>query len=302
MSKLSPYTGVAATRAVLDRFGLTSKHTLGQHFLISDNVIAKILDLADIGGQDSILEVGSGIGTLTAALLTHAQQVVSVERDADLYPVLADTLAQWADRFTLIKKDALDVTCNDVAAFAPNKFVANLPYAVAATIVLDYFMRFDTIESATVMVQAEVADRMTATSGGKNYGAYTVKLSLFAQTCGQFSVAPGNFYPPPHVESSVVRLDRRVPVDDDGVPLTHEAIEATTIMADAAFAYRRKTIANSFKTFFAERGDEGSHVIEALPEMFAEAGIDAGCRAEVLSTQDFIRLAKAYLNVAIKNK
>ncbi len=296
MSKLSPYTGVAATRAVLDRFGLTTKHMLGQHFLISDNVVAKILDLADVCEQDSILEVGSGIGTLTAALLTHARQVVAVECDADLYPVLADTLAEWADRFALIKKDALDVTCDDVAAFAPNKFVANLPYAVAATIVLDYFMRFDTIKSATVMVQAEVADRMTATPGGKNYGAYTVKLSLFVQPCGQFGVAPSNFYPPPHVESTVVCLDRCVPVDDDGKPLSREVIEAATIMADAAFAYRRKTIANSFKTFFAERGDEGARVIKSLPAIFAQAGIDAGCRAEVLSTQDFIRLAKAYLD------
>ncbi len=296
MSKLSPYASVSATRAVLDRFGLTTKHMLGQHFLISDNVIEKILDLADIGERDCILEVGSGIGTLTAALLSHAQQVVAVECDADLYPVLADTLADWEDRFTLIKKDALDVTFDDVAAFDPNKFVANLPYAVAATIVLDYFMRFDTIKSATVMVQAEVADRMTATPGGKNYGAYTVKLALFAQPCGQFGVAPGNFYPPPHVESTVVRLDRHVPIDDDGTPLTHKVIEAAAIMADAAFAYRRKTIANSFKTFFAERGDEGTRVIGSLPTIFAQAGIDAGCRAEVLSTQDFIRLAKAYLD------
>ena len=108
----------------------------------------------------------------------------------------------------------------------PNKLVANLPYAVAATVVLDYFERFASLESATVMVQKEVADRMAASPGTKNYGAYTVKLRLYAEPAGRFAVGPGNFFPPPRVESAVLRLNRRPVFDDQGVPLDADAIAA----------------------------------------------------------------------------
>ena len=100
----------------------------------------------------------------------------------------------------------------------PNKFVANLPYAVAATLVLDFFQKFSQLESATVMVQKEVADRMCAEPGSKNYGAYTVKLRLYAEPAGRFLVSPNNFFPPPHVDSSVLRLNRRPVFDADGEP------------------------------------------------------------------------------------
>ena len=341
---LSPLATPAATRDVLEEHGLSTKHALGQNFLVNDAILQKIVELAQLDASDDVLEVGPGIGTLTIALLKCAGRVVSVERDADLPAVLEDTLEPWADRFALISKDALELTEEEVrlalakcavpsegegrasrsdsprfaaelraehtphaqagleahgvdggARVFPNKFVANLPYAVAATLVLDFFQKFSQLESATVMVQKEVADRMCAEPGSKNYGAYTVKLRLYAEPAGRFLVSPNNFFPPPHVDSSVLRLDRRPVYDADGAPLDDALLRATCVMADAAFASRRKTISNSFKTYFASRGNAGKAFIGCIPDLLDECGIDAKRRGETLSLDEFIALGKANL-------
>lgn len=292
MTKLSPLASVAETRAVLEAHGLTTKYSLGQNFLINDAILQKIVALSQVSESDDVLEVGPGIGTLTIALLKHAGRVASVERDADLPAVLAETLAPWAGRFTLISKDALDLRTEDLP-FSPTKLVANLPYAVAATVVLDYFEGFASLESATVMVQKEVADRMAAQPGTKTYGAYTVKLRLYAEPAGRFAVGPGNFFPPPRVESAVLRLDRRPVFDEAGDPLDAAALKAAAVMADASFATRRKTIANSCKTYFGGRGAEGARVIERLPELLDHAGIDPKRRGETLDLPEFIKLGAA---------
>ena len=296
MEKLSPLASPSATRAVLEAHGLYTKYSLGQNFLVSDDVLQKTVALAELAPADDVLEVGPGIGTLTIALLKSAGRVASVECDPDLPPVLAETTAPWADRFTLVPKDALDLQPVDLP-FAPAKLVANLPYAVAATVVLDYLQRFDTLQSATVMVQKEVADRMAARPGTKNYGAYTVKLRLYAQMTGRFSVAPGNFFPPPRVESAVVRLDRRTQLDETGKPLDAKTLRATCRMADAAFASRRKTIANSCKSYFATQGESGEQTISQLPAIFERAGIDPKRRGETLEVDDFVRLAQSYVSL-----
>lgn len=331
-AKLSPLASVSETRAVLEAHGLTTKYSLGQNFLVNDAILQKIVALAQVEPRDFVLEVGPGIGTLTIALLKHAGRVVSVERDADLPAVLAETLAPWSDRFALIQKDALDLTSEDLKrasaqlgggsqegsapptkrvpqrsedclndwavptlpAGGPTKLVSNLPYAVAATVVLDYFQRFASLESATVMVQKEVADRMAASPGSKNYGAYTVKLRLYAEPAGRFAVGPGNFFPPPRVESAVLRLNRRTLRDDAGEPLSPAALEATCLMADAAFASRRKTLSNSCKTYFAGRGAADAPAPAELPLVFERAGIDPARRGETLDLEEFIRLGKAY--------
>lgn len=350
MGNLSPLASVAKTREVLEAHGLSTKYSLGQNFLINDAILQKIVTLADLSPRDFVLEVGPGIGTLTIALLKSAGQVVSVERDPDLPAVLAETLAPWSERFTLLSKDALDLIEDEIRLPAlkttermspepeqislasgqarlthgqarlahgqtfpapeqvpsasgqvpsepfgevlPNKLVANLPYAVAATVVLDYFEKFSSLESATVMVQKEVADRMAAQPGSKNYGAYTVKLRLYAQPAGRFAVGPGNFFPPPRVESAVLRLNRRIVLDESGCPLDQADIKAACIMAEAAFATRRKTISNSCKTYFAGRGAQGSQIIALLPHMFEWAGIDPKRRGETLDIPEFIKLGK----------
>ena len=209
----------------------------------------------------------------------------------------------------------------------PNKLVANLPYAVAATVVLDYFENFPFLDSATVMVQKEVADRMAAAVGTKNYGAYTVKLGLHAEPAGRFPVGPGNFFPPPRVDSAVIRLNRRVPLMADGAPATPEVIAAAALVADAAFANRRKTIANSCKTYFSGRGSlllgasgssaglravdgalsggvggafvlDGADIVDPLPAIFDAAAIDPRRRGETLTQQEFLALGAALLKEA----
>ena len=294
MARLSPLSTPSATREVLERHGLFTKYGLGQNFLVNDDIVRKIVELADVGPKDYVLEVGPGIGTLTAALLQRAARVVAIEKDADLPPVLADTLSPWSDSFALVHKDALCATEGDLACTGalPDKMVSNLPYAVAATVVLDYFQRFPFLKSATVMVQKEVADRMMARPGTKNYGAYTVKLGMYAQPAGRFPVAPGNFFPPPRVESAVLRLDRIVPCDDAGEPVPESVREAACTMADAAFATRRKTLANSCKTYFGGMGEQGALVTARLPEIFDRAGIDPRRRGETLTQQEFIRLGE----------
>ena len=296
MAKLSPLASVSETRAVLEAHGLTTKYSLGQNFLVNDAILQKIVALAEVGPDDAVLEVGPGIGTLTIALLQHAARVVSVERDPDLPAVLAETCAPWADRFALVEKDALHLAADDLAAlggFRPGKLVANLPYAVAATVVLDYFERFTSLESATVMVQKEVADRMSAVPGTKSYGAYTVKLRLYAEPAGRFGVGPGNFFPPPRVESAVVRLNRRTLHGEDGTPLDAATLKAAATMADAACANRRKTLSNSCKTYFAGRGAEGARVAAVLPQLFEQAEVDPKLRGEALALEDFIRMGQA---------
>ena len=297
MAKASPLASVAATREVLERHGAWTKHGLGQNFLVNDDVVRRILELSAVGPDDVVLEVGPGIGTLTCALLAHARHVVAVEKDPALPPILADTLAGSEGRLTLLQKDALALAAADFPPEVPppGKLVANLPYAVAATLVLDYFERFAHVGSATVMVQKEVADRICAQPGSKSYGAYTVKLGLHAAPAGRFAVGAGNFFPPPRVESAVVRLDRTAPLDAEGNPAGPDLVRAACTMADAAFANRRKTLANSAKTYFSGLGAEGAAVAERLPQLFEQAGIDPRRRGETLSQQEFLALGRALL-------
>ena len=268
------------TRDVLERHGLLLKHRLGQNFLVSDAVIGRILSLAELEPDDVVYEVGPGIGTLTAAMLPLVRTVVAVEADRTLPPVLAETCARDGEKLALVQGDALRVTPEDLVAAAgdaPTKLVSNLPYQVAASVVLGTFERMDSVRRAVVMVQAEVADRIAAAPGTKTYGAYTAKLALYAKVTGRFEVGPRNFMPPPHVDSAVVRIDReRIPCDD---------VEGTCSVIDAAFAQRRKTIRNSM----AARGFDKA----VLDAAFEKASIDPRTRAETLSPADFVRLSEA---------
>lgn len=289
----SPLASVHGTREVLDAFGLSTKKALGQHFLIDDNVVGRILQLAQLGPEDVVVEVGPGIGTLSLALLSQAGALIAVERDDDMGPVLAQTCAEHADRFVLLQKDALKVTEADLRfaaapyAALPTHLVANLPYAVAATIVLDWFERFPFLEDATVMVQSEVADRMAARPGVKEYGAYTVKLRMQAQVTGRFAVGPGCFFPPPRVDSAVVRLERRATLLD-GKPVSRDLMHQAALCADAAFAQRRKNIRNSMAAFLAPLDVSR----DRLDKAFTEVGIEPTVRGETLDEETFLRLAK----------
>lgn len=292
-----------ATKETLERFGLATKYRLGQNFLVQDHVIEKIVQLAEVQPTDVVVEVGPGLGTLTVALLDRARAVCSLEADSELEQVLAVTCKEpHPDSFALVMGDALAITPQKLAeayntlpivaqSAAPNspmptKFVSNLPYQVAATLILKFFQELPSLERAVVMVQAEVADRIAAKPSTKAYGAYTAKLSLFAQVTGRFEVGPGNFMPPPRVNSAVVRLDRTIarnPVTSK--LLSKEELLHTMRVIDAAFAQRRKTIRNSMSASGFDK--------DKLDQAFLATGIAPTVRAEVLTSQDFIRLAAA---------
>jgi len=277
----SPLATPSETLAVLKRHGLATKKSLGQHFLIDDNVVGRILALADLTGTETVLEVGPGIGTLTAALCDHAGSVVAIERDAELLPVLAETTA-GCQRLAVVRADAVAVSPAALAEpFGPPvALVANLPYAVAATVVLRFFEELPSLASATVMVQSEVAARMAADPGGKEYGAYSVKLRLLARPAGRFAVSRSCFLPPPRVDSAVLRLERW-PLSVDP-----EALAAAARAADAAFGQRRKTIRNSLKSVLDLDAAQVDVALEA-------AGIDGGVRAETLPAERFLLLGAA---------
>ena len=292
-----------ATKETLERFGLATKYRLGQNFLVQDHIIEKIVQLAEVQPTDVIVEVGPGLGTLTVALLDRARAVCSLEADSELEQVLAVTCKEpHPDSFALVMGDALAITPQKLAdaysalpavtqsavpvAPMPTKFVSNLPYQVAATLILKFFQELPSLERAVVMVQAEVADRIAAKPSTKAYGAYTAKLSLFAQVTGRFEVGPGNFMPPPRVNSAVVRLDRtqaRNPLTSK--LLSEEELLHTMSVIDAAFAQRRKTIRNSMSASGFDK--------DKLDQAFLATGIAPTVRAEVLTSQDFICLAAA---------
>ncbi|MDO4437258.1 MAG: 16S rRNA (adenine(1518)-N(6)/adenine(1519)-N(6))-dimethyltransferase RsmA [Coriobacteriaceae bacterium] len=317
----SPLANPTATREMLEAFGLATKHRLGQNFLIDNHVIERIMDLAELTGSERVLEVGPGIGTLTLALVQDAGRVTSIEMDTELEPVLCAHAVDHAN-FNFIMDDALAVPPAQIAEALggePEVLVANLPYNVAATIILQFFQTMPSLRRAVVMVQKEVADRIAAVPATKAYGAYTVKLSLYGEVTGRFEVPPRCFMPAPHVDSAVVRIDRvgassayrgprvgekaapapnapAVGASESGAdcpelasaaceganPLTSEDIAR---VVDAAFAQRRKTIRNSMSSNGFDKA--------ALDAAFEQCGIAPTARAETLSTSEFVQLAGA---------
>lgn len=283
----SPLANPTATREMLEAFGLATKHRLGQNFLIDNHVIERIMALAELTGSERVLEVGPGIGTLTLALVEEAAHVTSIEMDAELEPVLSAHAVDHPN-FRFIMGDALTVPPSAIAEAGggePALLVANLPYNVAATIILQFFQTMPSLRRAVVMVQKEVADRIGAVPGTKAYGAYTVKLSLYGQVTGRFEVPPRCFMPAPHVDSAVVRIDRVDVPCAQGEAASTVDVEAVARVVDAAFAQRRKTIRNSM-------GSNGFDK-DALDVAFGACSIAPTARAEALATADFIALADA---------
>jgi len=278
---VSPLASPSATIDVLVRHGLATRKRLGQHFLVDDNVVGRILRLADLHGSERVLEIGPGIGTLTWALAQSARSVVSVERDERLRPALEEVV-RACPNVRVVFADALDVepeALRDEEGALPSVLVANLPYSIAATLVLRCFERIPGLGAATVMVQAEVADRMAAEPGSKQYGAYTVKLALQARVAGRFPVSRECFLPPPRVDSAVVRLERTR-------ELSAKDVEVGSAAADAAFFQRRKTVRNAVASALDVRPDVVSQVLLA-------EGFDPRRRAEEFAPAEYVRIGHA---------
>lgn len=249
---------------------------MGQHLLVDRRVLERILDASSVGPDDVVLEVGPGIGTLTRALSARALRIVAVETDKRLRPVLAETL-EGLDNVRVLFMDALKLAPEDLAPDEPSRLVANLPYNVAATLVLALLDRLPTVTSGTVMVQREVGERMAAEPRTKAYGAYTVKLALRATARPLFRVGPSAFLPQPRVESAVIGLSPVPP--PDGPPLA--LIDA---VVSAAFGQRRKMLRSALAAGLVTRK-------KAVEQALLAAGIAPTGRAEDLTASDFVRLA-----------
>lgn len=287
-SKTSPLATLSQAREIIAAYSLQAKKSFGQNFLINDAIVRKTLDLAEVKPGDYVTEIGPGYGTLTLALLRGGARVLAVEKDVHMVNALYDNLDKYCndkkDDIKILRQDALKVNFNaykNVCGDTKIKMVSNLPYNVAAPIVITYFQKLPQLSDATIMVQKEIADRMCAKPGNKNYGAYTVKLAMYADYAGKFKVAPSNFIPQPRVDSAVIRLNRHDRISD-------RTAKKACVLADAAFAHRRKTIYNSIKEFFCD----DTIMLEKIVRAFDAVNIDIGLRAEALEPLDFALIAK----------
>ena len=272
--------GPAEVRALATKLGLRPTKTLGQNFVIDANTVRRIVRDADVGPDDVVLEVGPGLGSLTLALLPAASRVVAVEVDPALAQRLPVTVAERApdvaERLTVVPGDALRVT--ELPGASPTALVANLPYNVAVPVVLHLLATFPSLRHGLVMVQAEVADRLTAGPGGKVYGVPSVKMAWYADTHRAGNVGRAVFWPAPNVDSGLVAFSRR------DQPSTTASRESVFAVIDAAFAQRRKTLRAALS------GWAGSPA--AAEEALRAAGVDPGARGEALDVTAFTRIAE----------
>ena len=272
------------TIAVLKKYNLSARKHYGQNFLVDERVLERIIKAAEISSDDYVLEIGPGIGTLTEALVQAAGKVCAVEIDKTLIPVLSDIFAEY-DNLEIRNEDILKTDIRRIAeeknGGSPIKIVANLPYYITTPILMKLLESGAPIESITVMVQLEVADRMRSGPGSKNYGAISLAIRYYAEP-ELICRVPGNaFIPRPNVDSAVLKLSRRkVPPVDTRNP------DAMFRLIRAAFNQRRKTLLN---------GISGSGLYslskEEIKEAIEEVGFLPAVRGETLSLEEFARLS-----------
>ncbi len=268
------------TIAFLKTHGIDAKKRYGQNFLIDKYVLERIMEGAGITKEDIVLEIGPGIGTLTQALCERAGHVIAVEIDKDMIPLLEENLSEY-DNYELINEDILKVDLASLLADNKKaKVVANLPYYITTPIIMQLLENKLPIDSITVMVQKEVADRMQAPPGGKDYGALTLAVKYYSQAEIIANVPPNCFIPRPGVDSAVIKLNCY-----DKLPVQAENEEKLFEIIKAAFAQRRKTLANALKNY-PKLNLSRERVEEALTEM----GLNADIRGERLSLGEFAKL------------
>ena len=271
------------TIEILQKYNFNFQKKFGQNFLIDEHVLDKIIRAAEITKDDYVLEIGPGIGTMTQYLACAAREVTAVEIDRALIPILADTLKEY-DNVSIINEDILKV---DIAALAkeknggrPIKVVANLPYYITTPIIMGLFESHVPIESITVMVQKEVADRMQVGPGTKDYGALSLAVQYYAEPYIVANVPPNCFMPRPAVGSAVIRLTRhqKPPVEVMDEKLMFRLIRAS-------FNQRRKTLANGLKN-----SGELNLSKEVITAAIEKLGKGSSVRGEALDLEEFARL------------
>ena len=271
------------TIEILQKYNFNFQKKFGQNFLIDEHVLDKIIRAAEITKDDYVLEVGPGIGTMTQYLACAAREVTAVEIDRALIPILEDTLKEY-DNVSIINEDILKV---DIAALAkeknggrPIKVVANLPYYITTPIIMGLFESHVPLESITVMVQKEVADRMQVGPGTKDYGALSLAVQYYAEPYIVANVPPNCFMPRPAVGSAVIRLTRhqKPPVEVMDEKLMFRLIRAS-------FNQRRKTLANGLKN-----SGELNLSKEVITAAIEKLGKGSSVRGEALDLEEFARL------------
>jgi 16S rRNA (adenine1518-N6/adenine1519-N6)-dimethyltransferase len=266
-------------RELANQLGLRPSKQRGQNFVTDANTVRRIIAASGITGDDVVLEIGPGLGSLTLGLLQATGRVIAIEIDdrlaAQLPRTVAERMPQRADALTVINADALRV---EVLPEPPTVVVANLPYNVAVPVLLHLLGTFDSWNRGLVMVQAEVADRLAAKPGSKIYGIPSVKLAWYAAVTRVGAVSPSVFWPIPNVESGLVAIERREQ------PQTNATRAQVFAVVDAAFGQRRKMLRSALS------GLAGSST--AASAAIAAAGLDPQTRGEMLDITDFARIAE----------
>ena len=276
------------TKRIIEENSFYLKKSFGQNFLIDENVVWNIVKAAKLGPEDTVIEIGPGIGSLTQALAESAKRVIAVEIDKKLIPVLEKNLSGYKN-IEVINKDILKTDMNALMKEKGEsnvKVVANLPYYITTPVIMHLLEKSEGINLITVMVQKEVAERMTARPGEKEYGALTVAVSYFSKAEINFNIGPNCFIPRPKVESSVISLEV---FDKPRIPVVNRELFFKVVKS--AFGQRRKTLVNSL---FNQGGF--SLTKEELAEIVTGMGFDARVRGEELSPENFAAVSEKILN------
>ena len=283
-----PYLGNPRnTIEVLQKYGFVFQKRFGQNFLIDPHVLEKIIRFSEITKDDFVLEIGPGIGTMTQYLAEAAREVTAVEIDDALIPILKDTLKEW-DNVTVIHGDILKTDIKKIAeeknGGRPVKVVANLPYYITTPIIMGLFESHVPVESVTVMVQKEVADRMQTGPGSKDYGALSLAVQYYAKPEIVANVPPNCFMPRPKVGRAVIRLQKyEVP------PVKVKDEKLMFRLIRASFNQRRKTLVNSLKN-----SAELDYSKEEVEKAVKDCGLSLTVRGEALTLEQFAALADSF--------
>ena len=274
----------SATKEIINKYSFAFQKKFGQNFLIDSNVLESIIRGAEITKDDFVLEIGPGIGTMTQYLCEAARQVVAVEIDKMLIPILEDTLSEY-DNVEVINQDVLKVDIKSLAEEKNNgkpiKVVANLPYYITTPIIMGLFESGVPIDSITIMVQKEVADRMQTGPGSKDYGALSLAVQFYATAKVILNVSATCFMPRPNVDSAVIKLTRH---KEPTVNVADEKLMFKIIRA--SFNQRRKTLANGLNNA------PDIHLSkEVIQESIEELGVPVTIRGEALTLQQFAQLS-----------
>ena len=284
----TPYLGNPKyTIEVLQKYGFVFQKRFGQNFLIDTHVLERIIEASEITKDDFVLEIGPGIGTMTQYLAEAAREVTAVEIDDALIPILKDTLKEW-DNVTVLHGDILKTDIRKIAdeknQGRPIKVVANLPYYITTPIIMGLFESHVPVDSITVMVQKEVADRMQTGPGSKDYGALSLAVQYYAEPKIVANVPPNCFMPRPKVGSAVIRLTRH-----QNPPVTTLDEKLMFRLIRASFNQRRKTLSNSLKN-----SQELPYSKEEVEAAIKECGLPLNIRGEALTLEQFARLSDTF--------